>query len=394
MPNSLLRFLCPETFIYLYALTIPFSVSGAAVGMMALLLFSLYRISFSRDLRLVPSGFWFFVAMFAWQSVSLAANGLWGQFGRNLWDKSPLFTVGGLKLDQKVLSRALKILLWANVVLIFYALLQRYADAPVIVKELFTSDGRLKGFSSHPLRFCGYLSTVGIMSLAAALFYSRRAYAFFAVISAGVIMTGSRSYMISYLLACALLAFWKSRKAFARFILAGMAGVGLFLLLYRPAMERVMSTFSAGHDQVRYNIWSVAWRAFAENPVFGLGVRQLPKYMEPYKASGFTDTASHAHNIYLSALAEEGFIGLVLMLAVFAYFLRRYYRAASLSAGAPLMRAWALGLSAALVNLLIAGVFEAHFYTFGIWSLMTFLMGLYEGAERGQREGIAASPRS
>lgn len=393
MINSLLRFLRPETFIYLYALAIPFSVSGAAVPMMALLLFAVYRLAVTRDWGLVPRGFWLFVAMFVWQSVASVANGLWGHFGRNLWDKSPFFSVGSLKLERKVVERALLILFWANVALIFYALLQKYAGAPVIVKELFTQDFRLKGFSSHPLRFCGYLSTVGIISLAVAFFYSRRAYAFFAVISAGVIMTGSRSYMISYMLACALLACWKSRKVFIRFIYSGVIGLVLLLLLYSPAMERVADTFSAGHDQVRYNIWSVAWRAFTENPVFGLGVRQLPKYMEPYKASGYTDVASHAHNIYLSALAEEGFIGLILMLAVFVYFLRRYFKAAT-ATSYPLARALAFGLSAALANLLVAGVFEAHFYTFGVWSLMTFLMGLYEGADRSQRDGMAASPRS
>ncbi|KAF0126431.1 MAG: hypothetical protein FD189_1581 [Elusimicrobia bacterium] len=382
--TSLSRYIRPETFIYLYALTIPFSVSGAAVAMMALLLFALWRLAVTRDLGLIPRGFWLFVAMFVWQSIASAANGLWGQFGRNLWDKSPLFTVGSLKLERKVVERALKILFWATLVLIVYALLQRYAGFPVFYREMFTPDGRFRGLSSHPLRFAGFISTVGLVSLAAALFYSRRAYVFFAVISAGVIMTGSRSYMISYFLACSLLAFWKSRKAFVRFVFAGLAGLSLVLLLYRPALERVTATFSAGHDQIRYNIWSVAWQAFTENPVFGLGVRQLPKYMEPYKASGFTDNASHAHNIYLSALAEDGFIGLVLMLAVFAYFLRRYFKAAA-AAVDPLARAMAFGLSAALANLLVAGVFEAHFYTFGVWSLMTFLMGLYEGAERGQR---------
>lgn len=382
--NSLLRFLRPETFVYLFALAIPFSVSGAAVPMMALLLFAVYRLAVTRDWGLVPRGFWLFVAMFVWQSVASAANGLWGQFGRNLWDKAPLFSVGSLKLERKVVERALKLLFWATVVLIVYGLLQRYAGFPVVYREMFTPDGRFRGLSSHPLRFAGFISTVGLMSLAAALFYSRWAYAFFAVISAGVIMTGSRSYMISYMLACALLAFWKSRKAFIRFVYSGAAGFILLLLIYKPAMERVAGTFSAGHDQMRYNIWSVAWQAFTENPVFGLGVRQLPKYMEPYKESGYTDVASHAHNIYLSALAEDGFIGLVLMLAVFVYFLRRYFKAAT-AASDPLARALAFGLSASLANLLVAGVFEAHFYTFGIWSLMTFLMGLYEGAERAQR---------
>jgi O-antigen ligase len=387
------NFLRPELFIYLFALAIPFSVSGAAVPMMALLLLAVYRLAVTRDWRLIPRGFWLFVAMFAWQSAASAANGLWGQFGRNLWDKSPLFTVGGLKIEKAVLERALKLLFWSSLVLILYGLLQRYAGFPVVYREMFTPDGRFRGLSSHPLRFAGFISTVGIMSLAAALFYSRRAYAFFAVISAGMFMTGSRSYMISYTLACALLAFWKSRKAFIRFVYSGAIGFGLLLLAYKPAMERVAGTFAAGHDQIRYNIWSVAWKAFTENPVFGLGVRQLPKYMEPYYASGFTDNASHAHNIYLSALAEEGFIGLVLMLAVFAYFLRRYLKAAAAAAD-PLTRALAFGLSAALANLLVSGVFEAHFYTFGVWSLMTFLMGLYEGAERAQRGGIAASPRS
>lgn len=379
------NFLRPELFVYLFALAIPFSVSATAVPMMALLLLALWRLILARDWSLVPRGFWLFGALFVWQSISSAANGLWGQFGRSLWDKSPLFAVGAFNIEKAVLERALRILLWATLALIVYGLLQRYADFPVFYREMFTPDGRFRGLSSHPLRFAGFISTVGMMALAAGLFYSRRAYVFFAAASAGVIMTGSRTYMISYLLACALLAFWKSRRAFIRFVCSGAVGLVLLLLVYRPALERVAVTFSAGHDQLRYNIWSVAWRAFTENPVFGLGTRQLPQYMEPYKAAGYTDVASHAHNIYLSALAESGVAGLALLLAVFVYFLRRYLRAAAAAAGDPLMRAWALGLSAALVNLLVAGVFESHFYTFGVWSLMTFLMGLYEGAERPRR---------
>ncbi len=375
--RSILR---PETLVYLYALSIPISISASAVAMMGLLLLFFYRYARSRDNGLVPGDFLFFAALFAWQTLAALANGFWGQFGRSLWDKTPYFTVGSLKLDRAVLTRVLWVLFWTNLAVIAYGLLQRYAGFPVIYRDMFSVD-RFRGFASHPLRYCGYLSTVGLMALSAGLFYSRRAYFFFAGISVGVLLTGSRTYLISYLLACGALAFLKSRAAFARLLAAAAAGVVVVMLAYPPLMSRVGGTFAMGHHQLRFHIWSVALKAYGENPVFGLGPRKLPEYMEPYKASGYTDVSSHAHNVYLNAAAEEGTPGLLLILFVFGYFLRKYFLAAR-DETEPVAKVYAAGLFAALVNLSISGIFESHFYTFITWSLMTFLMGLYEASGR------------
>lgn len=381
--TAFFRALGPESLVYLYALSIPLSISASAVAMMALLLFFFYRYARTLDNGLVPRDFWLFVAVFVWQSVSSMANGLWGQFGRNLWDKTPYLTVGSLKLDKRVLVRVLWILLWTNLLVIAYGLLQKYADFPVLYREMFSADGRFRGFSSHPLRFCGYLSTVGILALSAALFYSRKAYLFFAVISSGVLMTGSRTYMISYLLACAALAFLRSRLAFVRFVYSGVIGLTLLMLAYPPIMARTAATFAMGHDVIRYRIWDVAWKAYVENPVFGLGPRQLPGYMAPYAESGYTVISSHAHNIYLNALAEEGPVGLMLLTALLVHFLLKYFRGARAAAD-PVAKVYAAGLFAATVNLVVSGMFESHFYTFITWSLMTFLMGLYEASGRNK----------
>ncbi len=382
--TAFFRTLGPESLVYLYALSIPLSISASAVAMMALLLFFLYRYARTRDNGLVPRDFWLFVTLFAWQSVSSMANGLWGQFGRSLWDKTPYFTVGSLKLDRAVLTRVLWVLFWTNLAVIAYGLLQRYAGFPVIYRDMFSAD-RFRGFASNPLRYCGYLSTVGLMALSAGLFYSRRAYFFFAGISVGVLLTGSRTYLISYLLACCALAFFKSRRTFLRFLTAGAAGGLLVILAYSPLLDRIAGTFAMGHHQLRLHIWSVGLKAYGENPVFGLGPRRLPDYMAPYKASGYTDVASHAHNVYINAAAEEGTVGLLLMLFIFGYFLRKYFLAARAETD-PLRLVYAAGLFAALVNLSISGVFESHFYTFITWSLMTFLMGLYEASGRKTAE--------
>ncbi|HNT98821.1 MAG TPA: O-antigen ligase family protein, partial [Elusimicrobiales bacterium] len=170
-----------------------------------------------------------------------------------------------------------------------------------------------------------------------------------------------------------------------RFLTAGAAGGLLVILAYSPLLDRIAGTFAMGHHQLRLHIWSVGLKAYGENPVFGLGPRRLPDYMAPYKASGYTDVASHAHNVYINAAAEEGTVGLLLMLFIFGYFLRKYFRAARAETD-PLRLVYAAGLFAALVNLSISGVFESHFYTFITWSLMTFLMGLYEASGRKTAE--------
>jgi hypothetical protein len=58
----------------------------------------------------------------------------------DIWDKLGYVAVSVFKLDKDRVIKFLKILLWTNVIIIVYALLQKYLGFPVIVKNLFTGD--------------------------------------------------------------------------------------------------------------------------------------------------------------------------------------------------------------------------------------------------------------
>jgi probable O-glycosylation ligase (exosortase A-associated) len=130
-----------------------------------------------------------------------------------------------------------------------------------------------------------------------------------------VLMTYSRGAMVSLIVAAPLIA-WRTRS---RWVLT-LAGVGLALAL--PVMAgpeiraRFMSINQSDADesaQSRLGSWTAALKMAADNPVFGVGVRNANLFSRYYGADMEGRTI---HSQYLQIAADNGFVGLAAYLAV------------------------------------------------------------------------------
>jgi O-antigen ligase len=82
------------------------------------------------------------------------------------------------------------------------------------------------------------------------------------------------------------------------------------------APERLVDRFQGSFDSsgrlsdVRVRIWMDTARLIADNPVFGSGLGGFEPALYRYRTAALDSRVDYAHNDYLQALAELGFIGL------------------------------------------------------------------------------------
>jgi len=364
---------------YLYALASAVSITACTVILSLFLLF--YVLNARENLPKAPKDFRIFLGIYFWKMGTLLFNGLFSQLGRiiNIWDKLPFVFASNLKISERNVRTFLKILFWANVAVIILALLQKYCGFPELVKPLFTPGmDRFKGYFSHPLRFAGYLSSVSVIAFSFSIFHSKRNWPAFLVLFTAVFMTGSRSYFLGVVAACSFLAFFRSRKFFLIFSAALAVYLGLMFVFMPSFSGRVRAVFSEGAGiGLRANFWKAGWEIALAHPLAGVGDKEISAYLKPYKEAGLIDNTAHAHNAYLTAAAENGFLGAFLLVLLFAYFLRKYFLAGR-GAKDDFTRAFAFSIFGCWANLAAAGMFESNFSTFIIWSFLTFYMGMYE----------------
>lgn len=132
-----------------------------------------------------------------------------------------------------------------------------------------------------------------------------------------------------------------------------------------------------GSAEERYEIWRVARAIIADHPLTGVGLGAYP-YAHMAYAQRFPDLTLGArgprdtHSLYLNVAAETGFVGLVLLCAVYLIGLREAFRAAQKLKVDDPVSSWQLRTAAlGVVGFLIAGIFGSMAYmSFLILTLM------------------------
>lgn len=191
-----------------------------------------------------------------------------------------------------------------------YSIFQRFFDDPLLIAALQTN-GRTISTQGGPV-FLGSMMAVIIVCIFYSLLQSRRkgfAASALVLAAAGLYCSGTRGGMLAAAVGCAAML---PRKYWKWFLVTGAAGVLATARVYSPVA-----------DLNRLEVWGIAWRAFTESPILGIGPGNYLLAFRGYVTDEFVFNAgymrssqSHAHNDILAALSSLGVIGLAAYIAV------------------------------------------------------------------------------
>ena len=183
---------------------------------------------------------------------------------------------------------------------------------------------RITGFESHWMTF-GALQLSVLSLLLAQWFFSNRkmplwAYGSVAVISAAILLNGTRSIWLATAAAVLYLVwFWRPKMILLVPVVAGMA----FLLAPPNTRERLLSVVhpQADIDSNRHRtvtFWTGV-EMIKAHPWFGLGPEEIARNFDSYVPAYIRRPLpigyyGHLHNIYVQYAAERGIPGLLCIL--------------------------------------------------------------------------------
>src|SRR4051812_1451760 len=202
------------------------------------------------------------------------------------------------------------------------------------------------------------------------------------VLTIALILTFSRGAFVGFALINALYFFWKF-NARTLAIAALVAAVGA-MLLPGAVMSRLMLGFGSGGDVNTVSagridgIWgplmmSDAWKS----PLWGSGLDSV--LWSEAAWSGTMELVTHPHNAYLQAYLDMGVIGLALLLAYFWHVAQCLLRLGSNAYLSPTMRGFFQGAFAALLCFLVTGMVGSSLRPIGEYAFLWLAIGMMYG---------------
>ncbi len=228
------------------------------------------------------------------------------------------------------------------------------------------------------------------------------------VLAVSTVLTGSRAPLASFLLSAfglLILNGIRNRKILFRWATWALVGCSLAVACYLVATvsPKQWSELSEG----RSDLWSVALDKFSERPLIGFGfesfsddlVSRSPGY---YKIKWVKSIIGGYHNVYLTALAEEGLMGFTALVALTWFMMSSCWQLAFLRWQTWHCGQWAMfgALFIAIRGMLeTAGIFgyarePADFLGFIFLSVMVSAFSIEEEAALDFRKHLVPSTRS
>jgi O-antigen ligase len=199
------------------------------------------------------------------------------------------------------------------------------------------------------------------------------------VSSIAVMLTGSRSGLLTILSSLFYVAFHLFQIRISRSVLAIAMLVGLFLVLRPLLPEKTVARQSAVVEGIagRQETWREAYAAFRENPILGVG-------SAAFRTPG---TQKTPHNFLLRFLAELGLVGFglfALILLIIAWSARHQPDSRLFGLWVSLLIIWVIGAS--------VHNFEAEKQTWVFFSLVVAGSGASVGVGASRHEALTGSP--
>jgi O-antigen ligase len=192
------------------------------------------------------------------------------------------------------------------------------------------------------------------------------------------------------------LCWWKSKNKLQFLVLFIVATV-IFLSVissgYRNELLNIFQSAEGGTGKGRLELWKVGWRAFVENPVFGVGQGNLPKQLGDYAVYGPDSywqrniSGTAVHSVYITCIAELGLVGTITWILMNFNNIKKYRyiiawckhndgildRHGSRTAIPNITT----GLAIAMIGYLVSGIFLSAFYYPHFWFLSAMITSIY-----------------
>jgi O-antigen ligase len=169
-----------------------------------------------------------------------------------------------------------------------------------------------------------------------------------------------------------------------------------YLIIQNTMRENFASRFAlttiTEYATRRFQLWDSSWRAFIDNPVFGIGVGNVGFFDRDFG----TGNGSESHNLVLQTLAEEGLLAAMILVGVLFMIVKRNITATKVQ-GVPQL--WVVvALISALLNSLIEPTFWQPAFAALFWVTAIYMYRhtatMLGQSKRGEGSGREHFPRS
>ena len=271
--------------------------------------------------------------------------------------------------------------------------------------QAFDVEGRLSGAGTNANDLAAVLVASIVLSVGLFAWHKQSPLIRLVAGAAGLLcalltfLTLSRAGLLSLgvVLVIALLVASRQRGRILAVALIAVVGVvGYFAFLAPPDARERVTTVGSGTGRV--DVWRLGGRMIEDRPLTGVGLANFAQTSLHYlNQPGRIDTENKgaplvAHNIYLETLAELGFIGLAIFLAVLGFPLAATLLAAQRFAMAGNGRSEALArcVFVAQMGVLAAAFFASIQYNKQLWILLALGPALLAIARSDEDKAAAA----
>lgn len=396
----------------LLSISTPISIAldNIAVGIGLLGLILIYkRIKFDRvDCSLLG------VSAAGFISSVLSANPLLSlKNSHYLWHFIPYFIASRVKREK--IPVLVNILGLFGVIASFGVILHAFTGvrpthiAGLSGMHIFSQPIRASGFFNNPLTTAGIVAPIMFIFFGFMLFeknFKLRVYSFsvFVFMFFALILTSSRSYWLSFVVAIILLPFIYIKSKRARLISFGSILIVILIYILVPKVhDRVQTAIHYEKDvsaMDRIALWQAGIDLYKnysiKNKLIGCGSGNVYNNLKPYlvkrvkKIFGDRNIDSHLfsalHNEYLQILIKWGIIGLIVWLFLWIYVLYRNV-IFILSTDNDFYRALAVGITMGFVAFLVGGFFEHNVGDAEVIIFIMYLLGINKNILDSLKEG-------
>lgn len=204
-----------------------------------------------------------------------------------------------------------------------------------------------------------------------------------------IMASSSRGAMIGGLGSLLYLSFF-SKKKIRAWLASALLGCGVFFMLPQEFLARFQTAGTDRSSLSRIYYWSKARIMMDEHPILGVGYYNwVPYFRDNYFDPSYSGRVELTHNTFLQTGAELGYVGLgiFVLMVLWSFVINWRSERMSRKPGFEFLRAFAMGMNAAGVGLVIASLFLTATYIPSYWIHFAFSSCLYAIVKKKIEDG-------